>query len=535
MAESFFQVFKYGPKQRLVPSVQPSFYYQNGTIGTTAPLSMCPNGYCTCLNSPQTVSYIYNPGNLILAGMFPLHNSGSSGAAVCTDLRSKDGHQFAEAFWYALHKINMKQAPFNNILRGIQLGSIAMDSCNNPMRASYLLGGLMGGEMQFKQDDHIANPANIIGLVGGYNDNVTVEIASILSYFKLPQIAFGAKTAILNDIYQYPTVLRAVVSDITRVQMAFEVLKELEWDYVQLVSSTSDYGRMMAAKFKMMAHDNDICVAQSLSISTNAQDNELAAKTVSEKPFVSAIVIFADKHEIRSFLEHLNSHQSYNQFTIISPDNWANDADLVAGLEKSAIGALSFAPRRLQNAMFTQYVMERYVQKGEYNPWLIEYIENNLHCNFPGTNTRQYSAACNPKVAIGQIPGFRPDPHTNDIVNSVYAFAFGLHSMLEKYCGANYNGACEAFVNIPQRNAMLYEFIRQVSFEDETGRNFAFTEERDSATPIAVFNLRPSNEGGAGLQYFQVSSVTASRNTLYVSSMFGFLRLEHIQHRAIKF
>lgn len=437
--------------------------------------------------------------------MFPLHNTGSDSSSICGEIRSKDGHQFVEAFWYALNKINTKQPPFDTMLRGIQLGSLALDSCNNPMRASYLFGGMMAGEIEYKYESHAVNPVDVIGMIGEYHDNVSVEIASMLTYFKLPQIAYGAKTSVLNDKILYPTVLRAVVSDTTRMQMTFEVLKEMEWDYVQLITSTSEYGHLMATLFKMAAHENDVCIAQSLTISTNAHDSDIAARLVVEKPHVSAVVIFAEKPEIRSFLEHLNGYQSYSQFTVIAPDNWANDADLIVGLEKSAIGSLSFAPRRLQNALFTQHLMERSLQKDEYNPWLVEYIENNLHCNFPGTNTRQYSSACNPRVAIGQIPGFRPDPHTNDIINSVYAFALGLHSMLEKYCGSNYENVCDSFMNVPQRNAVLYEFIRQINFEDETGRNFAFTEERDSATPIAVFNLRPGDQDASGLQYFQVN------------------------------
>lgn len=182
---------------------------------------------------------------------------------------------------------------------------------------------------------------------------------------------------------------------------------------------------------------------------------------------------------------------------------------------------------RIPQGLVLSFRVFRTVPEKESNPWLVEYVESSLHCNFPGSGTRKYSASCNPTATLGQIPGFRVDLASNDVINAVYAFAFGLDTMLKAYCGKDYHGLCPAFKALPNRNALLYEYIRQVTFEDETGRVFAFSDRRDAATPVAVLHIRKSSDGSGGLQYGQVRNGRRKQDASFLFLAFSG-RLVHI-------
>ena len=65
-----------------------------------------------------------------------------------------------------------------------------------------------------------------MGAIGGLADNTSVDLGAMLLYSRLPQISYGAETAVLSDPDLYPAALRTPHSDTTRMQGLIEILKE---------------------------------------------------------------------------------------------------------------------------------------------------------------------------------------------------------------------------------------------------------------------------------------------------------------------
>ena len=84
-------------------------------------------GFTICLRESFTLNYT---GDLNLAAVFPIHKSGENGA--CDKIQKEDGIQPLEAMLFTLDEINKNE----NLLPGIKLGAIAIDSCDNPIQAA---------------------------------------------------------------------------------------------------------------------------------------------------------------------------------------------------------------------------------------------------------------------------------------------------------------------------------------------------------------------------------------------------------------
>ena len=69
-------------------------------------------------------------GDVNLAAFFPIHKVGENGE--CGEIQKEDGIQPLEAMLFTLDEIN--NSP--DVLPGITLGAKAIDSCDNPIKAS---------------------------------------------------------------------------------------------------------------------------------------------------------------------------------------------------------------------------------------------------------------------------------------------------------------------------------------------------------------------------------------------------------------
>ena len=66
-----------------------------------------------------------------MAGFFPIHKNGEH-PRECGEIQKEDGIQPLEAMLFTLDEINANE----DVLPGIKLGAIAVDSCDNPIQAS---------------------------------------------------------------------------------------------------------------------------------------------------------------------------------------------------------------------------------------------------------------------------------------------------------------------------------------------------------------------------------------------------------------
>ena len=156
-----------------------------------------------------------------LAGFFPIHKYGGRENA-CGEIQKEDGIQPLEAMLYILDEINRNP----NVLPNITLGAIAVDSCDNPIRASNLSLPLLKGFL--KRNGILESPPcqglknndnddlscdNIVGFLGPQTSAVSLEIASLGRLLNVPLVSYLSTSVTLCQREKYPTFFRTVPSD----------------------------------------------------------------------------------------------------------------------------------------------------------------------------------------------------------------------------------------------------------------------------------------------------------------------------------
>ena len=156
-----------------------------------------------------------------LAGFFPIHKYGGRENA-CGEIQKEDGIQPLEAMLYILDEINRNP----NVLPNITLGAIAVDSCDNPIRASNLSLPLLKGFLKRNgilesppcqglknNDDNGLSCDNIVGVLGPQTSAVSLEIASLGRLLNVPLVSYLSTSVTLCQREKYPTFFRTVPSD----------------------------------------------------------------------------------------------------------------------------------------------------------------------------------------------------------------------------------------------------------------------------------------------------------------------------------
>lgn len=138
-------------------------------------------------------------GDIVLGALFPIH-ADTGTPTTCGRIQDQDGIQMLEAMMFALDQIKK-----TNFLPGFTLGMLAVDSCDSDTRAleravefvkvltlnyhraddSPLLCS-DGTEPKRKIETEFFE--NIVGVVGASSSQVSVQVASFLRLFKVPQV-----------------------------------------------------------------------------------------------------------------------------------------------------------------------------------------------------------------------------------------------------------------------------------------------------------------------------------------------------------
>jgi hypothetical protein len=153
----------------------------------------------TCLHYCRQISTkeVRIPGDFVLGALFPIHYSENR---LCTSLvNEQDGIQILEAAVFALREVNSYLKP-----NGLSLGLLARDSC-------YETSIALQHALEFAESRYNSQPIryqnctctsslvnNVIGVIGPPRSKETVDVANLLTLFKVPQVRSYTKC---NKLY----------------------------------------------------------------------------------------------------------------------------------------------------------------------------------------------------------------------------------------------------------------------------------------------------------------------------------------------
>nr|XP_053632129.1 metabotropic glutamate receptor 3-like [Cherax quadricarinatus] len=436
----------------------------------------------TSPNTTIEVSMVY-PGNatVLLGALFPIHPSTKDTTTTprCTTLMDDDGIQALEALLFTLDEINTTP----ELLPGITLGTLAMDSCGHPTVAlSQTLGfikGFLAGQNKHHKPEFTCGDGSsptfrdvqfdkVVGVIGGQHSSVSVQMASVLRVIEMPQISYQSTSASLSDRERYPFFLRTVPSDSTQVQAILRILKEFDWTYASVVCSKGEYGEEGCRELLTRAPDYDVCFARPyhrLSQTHTDEDYQQVVSQLVERD-ARVVVVFAERSVAERLLRTARLRSSDSRFVWLGSDGWSSTS--LKGVEDVAEGSIAVQPLAKSLPDYDEYFAGLTPETNTRNPWFLEYWN---HKN-------------------GEKSQYRQIQWLHFVRDSVYAFAYALHAMWEESC-EGVEGMCEAMAHSGHIHGHeLFSKLIKVTFRDTSNNVFRFESTGSGPARYTILNYQ---------------------------------------------
>lgn len=465
--------------------------------------SVCPEGNCDlvyCQKTHAPVTVLYQPGDIILGGLFSVHRAGT-GKKMCGSVDTI-GAQNLESYRYAIKRIN--EGKFPEILNGVKLGALGFDDCSNPSFSASLINGFHGGSLPFVGADGeaVGNPQVDAYQSSTYSSN-TVAAGKVLTELDMPLIAGSATSTELSDSQRFPYFLRTIPGDDRQVQAMVQLMKQLGWSYVQTIQSADTYGRNGIEEFQRVAEMEGICLAAKYELNTHGTVSEIAQKLRS-KPNAKLVIIFiSDYEDVRKIVTSLHESSQPGEFLLLGSDGWSNIESVVKNHETFADGSITVSVMSHNSSGFGTYIESLRPTTNEENPWFKEYYEELFDCSLDEGPSNSLRSKCpTPYQPIHNSQKYAVGPFNIHYINAVYASALGIDAALKHYCGEGYRGVCQEFRNAPDKTNILLQKIQSSTFKDDTGQQFEFNN-REGSADYVVYNYQGKEKG-----YVQVSKIS---------------------------
>ncbi|XP_034939514.1 metabotropic glutamate receptor 3-like [Chelonus insularis] len=456
--------------------------------------------------------YVNITGDITLGALFPIHRKGMNGD-YCGKIQLEDGIQPLEAMLYTVQQIN--QNP--RLLPGIRLGVLAFDSCDNPthalQQALNFVKGFIAHINEYHEQEFQCSDGSVprfegegfdkvVTVLAEQSSSVTLQVASMLRLFGVPQISYMATSPSLSNKEKYPHFFRTVSSDVNQAHAMLEILKRFEWTYVSVVYSDTEYGNQGYETLVSLATNYSICFSAPQKIDKErfvAEDYNKIIQTITKETEVRVVVLFAEKLATLQVLEAAkrlgvetrfvwigsDAWSSTNHHEFFNPGNHYKDPDTMIVLE----GALAVQPLSRHLTGFDDYFTNLTYKHSEINPWFQELWQEYHKCD-----KNQKEETCeDPSMKINFRMGYKQQKFLHFVRDAVYAVANTLHNLQVEVCGKNFVGICKRMRHID--GEILLKYLNTVTFKDEAGNLFRFVNNVDGPPRYSILNFQRDENG----------------------------------------
>ncbi|PAV56437.1 hypothetical protein WR25_06767 [Diploscapter pachys] len=273
------------------------------------------------------------PGELVLGGLFPIHEAGRNATHQCGKIKVDQGVQRMIAMLFAIEMVNKNRAVQTSI------GATILDTCS----------------------------------VDSYALEQSLEFIKSVMHTDAPLCSDGTPAQTTRE----PVV--AVIG------AAGSQIKKLEWTYVHAIADTGSYGERGMDSFRAYATEKGICIdgdVQKISRRwTEKNFREMLTRMYRTRK-ARGVVTFVDEDNLKRLLHVLDlliqeGHtELQGHFWFVASDSWGIKSSVVKGLEHVTFGAITIAPHvRIQEGY-----MEFIHRLKPYGPFLEEFW-NHLNCS----------------------------------------------------------------------------------------------------------------------------------------------------------
>ena len=385
----------------------------------------------------------WKDGDIMLKGLFPLT---FQDGGKCDRLNSM-GTTWMMAMIYAVDKINN----VSSLLPNKTIGYEIEDTCQSiPKTMSFALeivskyrpnSVCRSLEDCCRLDTNHFQHKRISAVIGPASSWISIPVARLLGLYGIPQISYASTSRILADKTRYGSFLRTVPSDQFQAQAMAELVQYFHWNYVFLIASDDDYGKMGAAAFKTAAKNLSVCIANDefVSFSSPNADRQIEDTMLKLKSAERAevVIVFSYLEQGEMLLKKAEQFEITDR-TWVTSDGWNSVSSEMEKLnisKNTLKGLLSFSIRSKPVTDFNHFLRSTSVQKAWNNSWFTKLLEETLKCQ-ASQNNRDLKLGVSPPRKLCDPGATLPADHeiptdfVANVIDAVYVVAHALHNIL---------------------------------------------------------------------------------------------------------
>ncbi|XP_064642752.1 metabotropic glutamate receptor 2-like [Lineus longissimus] len=449
-------------------------------------------------------------GDILLGALFPIHTRNDL-TGSCGVIQGQDGIRSMEAMFYTLDEINNKPGflPF-------KLGAITVDSCDDPAQAlgqsvnmvKYLVSRSTEGKPSYQCADG-SNPersatsaelTKIVGIVGGASSEVSIQVASFLRLFQIPQVSYLSTSPDLSNSEKFGYFLRTVPSDVNQALAIIRILKHFGWEYVSIVYDDTNYGLKGSGALETFADAFGICIATRVKVDSSLRGDSDEAmahyigvmRQLMQKNHARVVIVYSDYPQAKMLFRAAKQLNVVGMFTWIGSDGWSGRLAAVSGVEDVVDGAITVQPRAVEIPGFDRHFQSLDPFTHIENPWFQEYWQAAYNCSF--TNPLELC------TGIENTNGTDDYSHKNHsqlqyVRDAVYAFAYALRAIHRDVCGPMSNTLCPAMAPEKIKGDTLLHYLKMINFTDTAGNEFVFVNGIDGPPYYRILSFGKNKVG----------------------------------------
>ncbi|XP_053217303.1 vomeronasal type-2 receptor 26-like, partial [Podarcis raffonei] len=402
-------------------------------------------------------------------------------------------YQHLLALVFAVKEINENP----KILPNITLGFHIYDSYFNRRMTYQATLGL--------PSTHIPNykcgiQKNLMAVIGGLDFDTSVDMATILDIYKIPQLTYGSFAPEDPGQSQSTSFYWMVPNEAHQCTGIIELLLHFGWTWVGLLAGDNESGERFVQTLQHLFSQKGICLAFSERTQKtrhfddyfNMHHHWIRLYQVIMESKAKVVIVYGETKSMLDFRTMVALGEMEDVKKTPEGKVWI----LTAQLDFTALnfqlmwdmevfhGSLSFAVHSNEVQGFKSFLQLQNPFEANGNGFLREFWEEVFFCLFPGFNTREKaSEACTGEEKLEDLPssGFEMSMtgHSYSLYNAVYAIAHALHAMF--LSRTKYRGVMEGGVQELQKlqSWQLHPFLKRVSFNNSAGETVSFGENRE--------------------------------------------------------
>ncbi|XP_062578461.1 metabotropic glutamate receptor 8-like [Saccostrea cucullata] len=374
------------------------------------------------------VKEVHISGDFVLGALFPIH--GSKDGTCTSQVNEQDGIQILEATIFAISEVNTYLKG-----KGFSLGLLARDSCYDTNIA--LENALEFAQKRYNsQSNRFENCTysstdanNIIGVIGPPRSKETVDVAKLLTLFKVPQISYFATTPELSDNVKYKYFKRTVPSDTFQAKALVSIMRSFDWQNASILYEDSNYGIEGYTEIRAAAGDAGISLGFDKKVKESSNEDELEkiVEDLMKKKITNGKVVailFMQYDLAYRIMEMVDKLYNSSDVIWVGGDAWIG-REPPSGHTKIIEGAIGISPETRKYPGFAEYFKKINISNSP-NPWYGEYLKQRYGCSL---TDKKNSCSDMP------IRDFRELLTAYNVRNAVYSFGRALENIHTLLCG----------------------------------------------------------------------------------------------------